>query len=865
MKPWEKSWDSQQQGDQKPWEKSWGQTTQLLEDAFGFGEEPPEYNAFRSGAVDLLESAVGLGDELDAVVRQLTGEADSWDEAITQSRKELAAFEKENPLASKTLTGLGIGASLFIPALGMTKIAKAGSAAGRIAKGAGLGAAEGAAYGFLTGQDEGRVEGALIGAGLGGALGGAGAKFLTKGEEAVKQTTNRTGINSYMGGEDGFVRVGKAKEDKGLGRGSDTSTADRVVTDVFDDAPVVAPDGGQTGTIGNVFLSTREWFAKNVGERAAKLAEDSELMIRHDQRAIDELFDTTFKNAADIFEGNKALKSLALRMNKNITEDRRVSWDTIKSAARTTEEKNTIDLLEQQIKTLQQFDFVKTGDVDYFPTKFIGEGGRKQARPEDYANPVLAVKELAEDISSARALAARFNVDVNDLPSPKDGQSRLNVVINAIEKEAKQQGATPDVAANLANGLRSQLIASKRGGNTVGAVARRATSAALLANPMNAILNLAEGVTAPIYQNGVKAWAKTLPRAIMATFSETAGINSKNWISNRELGLDKEFMGELANTAEKAMNDAANVASWTKLSDNTVKGVDYIGKKLYQISGVSRVNRLGQEILSNSAVQRGADLAKKGDEKSLQKLREHDGMRGLTETEFKQTVQALKNGDISNPWVVNFAGASMNKWQPVSASALPKAFHDNPNGRMAYSMLSYMNKQMNSLRTDVGLKLLKAQELGINTPAGAKAMKDAMKNSAKYAALFGVVAGVWDDYRKTLDLSKDKELEDLLTPEGISKAALNQIASNMTSGLYNMRAEEYGGKVIEPIPAPLSAAFEVGSGVAGALTGFAAGEDTQEAITPLLRAGRTYVPVASNVDRLLRMTTGERLFEDYID
>lgn len=240
MKPWEKSWDSQQQGDQKPWEKSWGQTTQLLEDAFGFGEEPPEYNAFRSGAVDLLESAVGLGDELDAVVRQLTGEATSWDEAITQSRKELAAFEKENPLASKTLTGLGIGASLFIPALGMTKIAKAGSMAGRVAKGAGLGAAEGAAYGFLTGQDEGRLEGAAVGAGLGGVLGGIGAKFLTKGEEAVKETTNRTGLNSYIGGEDGFVRVGKAKEDKGLGRGTDTSTSDRVVTDVFDNAPVVA-------------------------------------------------------------------------------------------------------------------------------------------------------------------------------------------------------------------------------------------------------------------------------------------------------------------------------------------------------------------------------------------------------------------------------------------------------------------------------------------------------------------------------------------------------------------------------------------------------------------------------------------------
>jgi hypothetical protein len=830
-------------------------------------EETADYNAFRSGAVDFVESAIGAGDELDAVVRRLSGEAATWDEAINQSRRELAAFEKENPYASKVLTGAGFVGGFFIPGLGMTKIAQAGTTLARVSKVAGLGAAEGAAYGFLSGEgEEGRLGGAALGAGLGGTIGAAAGKFLTKGADEVAKTSNNTGIGSHIGGEEGFVRVGRAKEESRLGRTTDTSTSERVVTDVRDDAPVLAADGGQTGIVGNILLSTREWFVKNVGERAAKLAEDSELMIRHDQRAIDELFDTDFKNVADMFEENKALKSLALRMNKSIDEDRRISWEALKKAARNQEELDNINYLESQIKTLQEFDFVKTGDIDYFPTKAIEENLTGVARPDAYANPVLAVKELAEDISSARALAARFDIDINSLPQPKDKQSRLNVVIDAIEKQAKKQGATPAVAANLGNGLRSQLIASKKGGNTVGAVARRATSAALLANPLNAVLNIAEGITAPIYQNGVKAWAQTLPKAIVATFSENAGIKSKNWVSNRELGLDKDFMGELANTGKKAMDDAAEAIRFTRLPEWFVGGVDLTGKALYKLSGVSTVNRMGQEILSNSAVNRGINLANKGDQASLQKLRKHDGMRGLTEKEFMKTVDALKRKDLSSPWVMNFAGASMNKWQPVSASALPKAFHDNPNGRVAYSMLSYMNKQMNSIRTDVGLNLMKVQQEGINTKEGAKALKDAMKNSAKYAALFGVFAGAWDDWRKTLDLSNDKEMEDLFTPDGLSKAALNQISSNLTSGIYNMRAEEFGGQSVFPVPPALNAAFDLSTGAASVVEGlFDEDKDIQETVTPLLKAGRTYVPVVSNIDRIKRITTGERLFEDFLD
>lgn len=827
----------------------------------------PEYSAVRSGAVDFIESAIGAGDEIDAVIRLMSGTAKTWDEAITASRGELRAFQADNPTASNILSVAGFASGLFIPGAGVAKIAQSGSKLSRAAKVSGIGAAEGAVYGFLAGEGEDRATSAVMGAGLGGVIGGAAGGLLTKSADEIEEATKKidaetwTGRGSHIGGSEGFVNVGRAKEGRKIGKDFDTSLAGRKVDDITDDAPVNTYPKAPSGVAGNVFLTTKEWIAKNVGQRAAKLAEDAETLARHDQREIEEVFDTTLKSVADVFENSRALKSVALRMNKAIKKDRRTTWSDLTAAAKTNQEKQAVKLLQEQMTVLSGLDFVKISKGDYIPAKALEaiQGSKKKVigNPDQYHNPLLAVKEMAEDISTARALIARFDVDVTKIRQPKigKGESRLDVVIDAIEKQAKREGASEDVAANLANGLRSQFIASKAGGNVAGAVLRRTVSGTLLGNPLNALLNVAEGITAPIYQNGVKAWAATIPKGILSTFNQTFGIKNPDWLSNRQIGLDKEFMGELANAGEKAFREAAEGQRfvWNR---GVVRGLDTLSKGLYKLSGVSTVNRMGQEMLTNSAIRRGIDLAKKGD---LDKLRKHDGMRGLTESEFQATVNALKNEQYSNPWVLNFAGSSLNKWQPVSASAMPKAFHDNPNGRMAYSMLSYMNKQMNSIRTDIGLNIARAQRLGLNTREGAEAARTAMLNSAKYVALFGVFAGVWDDGRKALDLSKNKELEDLLTPEGISKALLNQLASNMSSGIVNIRSEEYGGKPVELKPAPIAAAAGVLSGATQTGQRLLTGED--EPLTPLLRAGQTYVPGVANIDRVLRAATGERLFE----
>lgn len=835
-----------------------------------FEETEEDYSGFRAGAIDVLESGLGIGDELDATVRLLVGESDNWADAITQSRRQLETFEEENPYMSGALTAAGIAGSLFIPGAALAKLSQGASTARRVTQAAGLGAAEGATYGFLAGEGEERLSSAALGAGVGGVLGGAAGRFLTKGAGEVADDFSRPVSEALdtpvdIGGAQGFVNRGRASSGTG---DLDPSTHKRKATEVVDDDDFIPdsihenPEKGSR-IVGSLFMGTREWVEKNVGIRAARLVEDSETMARTEYSKVDELFDgEQFSKFAEMLENNSSLKSFFLRINQSIKKDNRTTFSEARRFARTPEEKQLVDMLEVESKVLRIYDFVPFGkpDEDYFPTINIA-GTSGQVRISDYDNPMQALRNMAKDVSVANAVAKRFNLDMSKyedearelIVEKAKPMSRLEFVIKKVRDEAREQAARQGnvsdpsaVADNLRDALRSVLVASKTGGDAVGAVARRGISAALLANPMNAVLNIIEGVTSPVYQNGIVPFLKTVPKAILATFNKEFGKEAgRKWISNKQLGLDN-YMGEVQNAAKKTLDDGLETARYARFPAAFSRAVDKVGEAAYSLSLVRTVNRMGQEILTNSSVRRGIDLAKKGDTKSLDKLKKHPGMRGLSPTEFKATVEALKKEDLKSGWVTNFAGASLNKWQPVSASAMPKSYNDNPNFRVMYSMLSYMNRQANNLRTEVGLNIMRAQDKGLNTKEGAEAAKAAMLNSAKYTALFGVIAGVWDDARKTMDFSNDKYLEDLMTPEGVASAAMNQIASNMTSGVLNIRAQEYGGDPISITPPPLAAVSKLSTGVGKLLT--------EGDVDPLLRAAQTYTPGVATIDRIVRMT-----------
>ena len=392
------------------------------------------------------------------------------------------------------------------------------------------------------------------------------------------------------------------------------------------------------------------------------------------------------------------------------------------------------------------------------------------------------------------------------------------------------------ISENMDNLMSSVFINSRTGGDTIGAMVRKAASTALLANPINAILNLAETVTAPIYQNGVKAWAQTLPGLVKSGLMPKLGQKDQKWLSANQLGVsDDQFAGELMNAGQTTMS----------------KWLGWASQGLYKYTGTSGSHRMTQEALGNSAVKRGVALAKSG---NLKKLRKHKGMTGLTDQEFNRTVESLKRFDevgvdglseLEGGYFRNFAGTAMNEWQAISPMSMPKAFLDNPNGRVGYSMLSYMNINMNNVIYDIGGNLKDVAKYGLNTKEGQAAYRNAAKNSAKYVAMFGVVAGIWDDMRKTMDATSPYEADEILTFEGVSSAAMNQFASNMTSGLLNIRAEEYGGKPLDILnPAPISLArrgLNAGMGLLG-------GE-----VDPALRFVESSVPGFSQANKLSRM------------
>ena len=872
-----------------------------------------DYNPLRAGVVDFVESATGYGTEVDALFRRLSGDADTFGEAHKQSLAAVAQYEADNKWANRLSTGAGFAAGFLIPSLAFAKVGKVADAAAKsaaIGRAIGLGAVEGAVYGFGQGDElDERATSAAIGATIGGVASGALGKFVIKSDEelaaAAAEAAKRKGKGSWLGGEEGFQDVSAAATPSTGRKATDSSMSSKEITLIDPDAEDLSFGQKAWGSIRSLGRSMSKWNEAHVSKRFARLADDAEEMQRRGRAAVDQDLagHPAFQQANDQVAKSPVLKEMLLRINPEMDKSQRLTWDqAINSPLLDDADRLALKTFRKAVSEAQQSDIfnmrIKDGAVelsdkidDYMPsvalskidTKVKDGVNKKAARPDHYADPVEAMRQYMYDLNDSREMIQRFFGDMaeaGDFSYMDDilkylkqerTTSRTEAVIKAIRDRAKKEGATDAVQANIINGLTSQFVAARAGGNSIGSIMRRSTSIALLANPGNAMLNTVEGVTAPLYQNGVLAWLETLPEAIVSTISPKAAGKSGGWITDVAMGHGDAYMGEIAQSGQNIFKSAVDDFAIFGIggSNKVAQGVDSLGKVAYKVTGVDKVNRMTREILSNSAVKRGQRLARKAfkaDEDALAKLREHDGMRGLLDKEMDETMRALKKlddlGDINKlndrerGWVMNFAGASLNKWQPVSAGSMPKAFHDNPNGRMFYSMLSYMNRQMNNIIDDVGVNILKAQQEGLNTPAGQRAIKKAYANAAKYAALFGVVAGTWNTARLGLDPSKDKTFAEAFTVEGMSEATINDLASNMTSGLLNLRSNEFGkkpGSIESIIPAPLSAAGNVASGLLEATTGDFEG---------LAKAAQTYVPGVSNVDRLYRGATGERLLTD---
>lgn len=875
-------------------------TTNKYADLFAEEEkelDPQSTEEFAAGAaMDFAESMLGVGDEAGAIgiglggslydllntdksLKEIAEDNFDWERNISQARQTLDTFEAQNPKLSGAITAAGIGGSLLIPGAGAVKLAQVGGKLNRAAKTGALVAAEGAAYGALSGRgEEGRMEGAIVGAMLGGTL-GLGTSMLLRNSDEIARMAQEDQILreqpdvGHIAGK-GWAEAGDNRAQRDVSKASsDSSTQDRKVQRVLTDAQWEASGGDRagsaleeitkkmTGQAGNWLGDMRRWIVANVGERAAKLTEDAEWMGRSARAEWVGKIEDKLKGFDDAVEGNQLL---AAALN-NLGRKGGGTWDDVfeaggpEMAEQLTVFKNMYDDLKAlDVPDLLTDDWIHTAVKPALPGQKRGRVGPEglEYKVSDYQGPAKAMIEYADEITSANALAERFGISMADVKIGKGNKARIEGVISAVRAAAKEEGASKAVLNNLEDALRSTFIASKAGGDAAGSIARKWASTAYLGSPMNAILNVSEWVT-PAFQNNVANWAQQIPAMVGYAMKDTYNtwfqlgkyglpkIEQKG-LTPEAMGLGDQFMGEVAAEGAKTFG------RWT----------DTLSKFIYDKSLVSTSNRTGQFSQMNSAVNRGSALAKKalaGDQKAMDKFRQLDGTRGLSETELRQTAEALANRDLESAWTRNFAGASLNMWQPVSATALPKAFADNPNMRMFYSMLTYMNRQMNAAREQIGGNMMEAHRRGLNTAEGRAAARKGAMAAARYTAYYGVGAGVWERYRSSLDESRDIDMDEVLTPEGMTEAAVTQVVSNLTSGLVDLRGREYGRGQFNVVPAPVTFASDVGSGLVSGAEGMLTGDDAQ--MREFYRMLQGNVPGISAADKMNRLfNEGERLF-----
>lgn len=789
--------------------------------------------------------------------------ARDYEESLQRARDIEQRFEKENPILS---IGLELGGALptIIGTGGVAGVGMAATRAGNIGRVAATSAAEVAAY--EIGEGEGDIEARVRGidpasVALGATIGGIGGAFLKGVAETPKQKQIFDRATATR--KDTIISESTGAVTRGPLRVSDETVAD----------PAASTIEGIKKVTDKLGLRTKTWAAENVDEVNARKLVDSDGQTMRTMASTIQTLDNAAGKSGSLarldswFEkteaGQRAKKFLAdagKTGKYGVVDDAATRQETFNKAYNIiryeapTEFRKTFDALNAELRKVKELDPGNIATGDYMPLH-IKRGIQAANRTGDYKSPVASVLEYVEDVRVAHTLAKNYGVDIrklrpvnsaNDLKNmatklEKQGVSEEEIskqiskliseipksntesVINAIYK--KSDDLSEAQKANLKDILTTTFINGRKSANQGLDALRVVVSTSQLAKLSNAILNLSEvGIAATNF--GIINALKALPgsvRSMLLTDGDKIVDDFGNTLRAADLGIVNQFLGEIKQAGGK---------------------IDEYADKLFQVSGVRKINRLGQEVAINAALNKARNLAKKG------KLSDFKAAKGLDPSELKIIEDQLKKKNIQHPLIKDLIFRELTDVAPVSRVSMPKAFNEHPNGRVFYSMLSFMIQQQNLLRENVGRNVVRAYKEGLNTKKGRGHLKEAADYGLRYTILTAGLSGFFDDGRKILRGEEQAEYDPV-------ESTANQLAGLTTFGVVQPRAAQYGRPTFDPLnPPQLSVVRDVGSlAIEGAM-----GEADMDDVG---RVMQRWLPIVSTVDDYLRyMDDGQRIFVD---
>lgn len=248
---------------------------------------------------------------------------------------------------------------------------------------------------------------------------------------------------------------------------------------------------------------------------------------------------------------------------------------------------------------------------------------------------------------------------------------------------------------------------------------KNVTNAALLGNVTSAMVQFGD-VAVSAYGYGV------LP-AVQAIAQVVSG---KKKVSVKDLGLVDHISQEMASGSVQPMKIAGYEVSTAKFLD-----------KIFKYSGFSAVDQFGKTTVINAALNKAQKQA--SSPKGIGELYSRYG--DAYGPDFGKLVEGLKSGELT-PEVRLYLFAELSRFQPISKLEVPKAYLNNPNGRVLYMLKTYMLKQMDLVRRDSLQKIKEGK------------VKEGMTNLTKLAITLGGAGAATEAVRNWV-LGREDEFE----------------------------------------------------------------------------------------------------------
>lgn len=398
----------------------------------------------------------------------------------------------------------------------------------------------------------------------------------------------------------------------------------------------------------------------------------------------------------------------------------------------------------------------------------------------------ISVMEMVDDLETAKF----FGRDL--VETEKGGKTYINYedsIGNLVGREMASGKLTPEGAAEIESVLRSRFGPGNIPTNRYLQEVKSLGYGALLGDPTSAVVQFGDPFTAFALQ-GVRSSVTAIARA----------LSGRSKITAKDFGLADHISSEITQEAARQFNKSAGTQKamvaggalagmgagallGDDMADAAVGGVAgaYAGlaaavgasaalNKIFRQSGFAAIDRFGKDVHLNAAHNKYTRWAMTPEGRA--KIAEKYGT--AYGDELPQLIQDLQAGAMTEP-VRSLLFMELSRAQPISKLEMPQTYLDNPNGRVAYMLKTWMAKQFDVMRRDAYNEIKKGN------------VKEGIKNTLTYSFALGaggMTAQALKSYimGQDIDLSEGALMENVLKTFGWGEYTRDKMEKDPVSG-----------------------------------------------------------------------------------